>query len=75
MKIPKLTPQEIQELDIAAAQRKLAEITLLLAKLDGEMFESVQVLGNARVKVEQQKNSKNTLIEIARALKSVIQGG
>lgn len=75
MEIPKLKPQEIQELDIAAAQRQLADITILLAKLDGEMFESVQVLGNARVKVEQQKNTKNTLIEICRALKSVIAGG
>ena len=75
MEIPKLTIQEIAELNVHAAQRKLAEITILLAQLDGEMFESIQVLCNARVKVEQQKNTKNTLIEIARALKSVIQSG
>ena len=75
MEIPKLTPQQIQELDVYAAQKQLAEISVLLANLDGEMFEAVQVLGNARIKVEQIKNTKSTLIEIARALKAVIQSG
>lgn len=75
MELPTLTPQEIAELNLHAAQQKLAEISSLLAQLDSEMFVSVQELGTARIKVEQQKNTKNTLIEIARALKAVIQGG
>ena len=75
MEIPRLTPEEIQELNVHAAQRKLAEITIFLAQLDIDMFKSVQILGEARIKLEQQKNTKNTLIEIARALKSVISHG
>jgi len=75
IQIPKLTSQEIAELNVYAAQKQLADITVLLAELDSEMFEAVQVLGNARIKVEQLKNSKNTLIEIARALRSVISHG
>jgi hypothetical protein len=75
MEIPELTLEEIQELNVHAAQRKLLEITRLLTQLNGEMFVSAQELGNARVRVEQQKNTKNTLIEIARALKAVIQNG
>ena len=75
VKIPQLTAQQIAELDVYAAQKQLAKITVLLAKLDSEMFEAVQVLGNARVKVEQLKNTKNSLVEISRALKAVVQSG
>ncbi len=75
MEIPKLTPQEIAELDKYAAQKQLAEITVLLANLDNELFIAVGELGEARIKVERLKNTKNTLVEIARALKSVISNG
>jgi len=75
MKIPKLTPQQISELDKYAAQKQLAEITVLLAGLDNELFIAVGELGEARIKVERLKNTKNTLVEIARALKSVITNG
>lgn len=70
--IPKLTPQEIAELDVYACQEELANITSLLANLNGEMFTASQELGKARVKMEQLKNAKSTLIEIARCLKAVI---
>ena len=39
------------------------------------MFIAIGELGQARIKVEQLKNTKNTLIEIRWALKAVIQSG
>lgn len=75
MEIEKLTPQQIAELDVYAAQEKLLTISNLLIDIDKEMFLAVQDLGNARVKVEQLKNSKSTLVEINRALSKVIQSG
>ena len=73
MEIPKLTPQEIAELNKYAAQEKLAQITVLLADLDNEMFITARELGEARIKYDQQKNKKSALTEIARALAKIIQ--
>lgn len=75
LEIERLTPQQIAELDVYAAQAKLLTISNMLIDIDREMFVAVQELGNARVRVEQLKNSKSTLIEISRALGKVIQSG
>jgi len=75
MEIKKLTPDEIQELSVDAAQRVIAENTSILSDIDNEMFIAVGELGESRIKVEQLKNNKSTIIEINRALKSVISGG
>lgn len=75
VKINRLTPEEIQELNVHAAQRILAENTNILNDINDELFTATQKLGEARIQVEQLKHAKNTVIEINRALKSVIQGG
>ena len=75
MEIQKLTPEEIQTLQVEAAQRILALNVNLLAELNNELFLALRELGEARIKVEQIKNKKSTVIEQNRALKSVIQNG
>jgi len=47
----------------------------LLIEIDNEMFLALRELGEARIKVEQLKNKKSTIIEQNRALKSVISNG
>jgi len=74
-KIQKLTPQEIQELDISAAQRILASNSNLLIDLGNALFIASQKLGEARIEVEQLKHYKDVITEQNRALKSVISGG
>lgn len=71
----KLTPEEIQELNVHAAQRILAKNSNLLIDLDNELFIATQKMGEARIKVDQLKHKKNTIIEQNRALKSVISNG
>lgn len=73
--IKKLTPEQIQELNVHAAQRILAENSNLLIDLDNELFVATRKLGEARIKVDQLKYRKNTIIEQNRALKSVISNG
>jgi len=75
MEINKLTPQEIQELNVHAAQRILAENSNLLADIGNSLFIASRELGEARIKVEQLKNYKEIITEQNRALKSVISGG
>ena len=74
-KIQKLTPQEIQELDVSAAQRILARNSNLLIDLGNALFIASQKLGGARIEVEQLKHYKDVVTEQNRALKSVISGG
>ena len=71
-KIQKLTPQEIQELDVSAAQRILASNSNLLIDLGNALFVASQKLGEARIEVEQLKHYKDVVTEQNRALKSVI---
>jgi len=75
MDIQKLTAQEIQELNVHAAQRMMLENINLLIDLEKELFDATRNLGEGRIKVEQLKNYKNTIVETNRALKAVIQSG
>jgi len=75
MEIQKLTPEEIQTLQVEAAQRILALNVNILAEANNELFLALRELGEARIKVEQIKNKKSTVIEQNRALKAVIQNG
>ncbi len=75
MEIQKLTPEEIQTLQVEAAQRILALNVNILAEANNELFLALRELGEARIKLEQVKNKKSTVIEQNRALKSVIQNG
>jgi hypothetical protein len=75
VKINRLTSEEIAELNVHAAQRILAKNTNILNDINNELFEATQKLGEARIQVEQLKHAKNTVIEINRALKSMVQNG
>ena len=75
MDIKKLTSEEIQELDISAAQRILGHNTGLLADIGNALFTASQDLGEARIKVEQLKHYKDIITEQNRALKSMVSGG
>lgn len=74
-KIQKLTAQEIQELNVHAAQRMILENTNLLIDLEKELFDATRNLGEWRIKVEQLKSYKSAIIETNRALKAVVQSG
>lgn len=74
-KIQKLTAQEIQELNVHAAQRMMLENTNLLIDLEKELFDATRNLGEWRIKVEQLKSYKSAIVETNRALKAVIQSG
>ena len=75
MKINKLTAQEIQELNVHAAQRMMLENTNLLVNLEKELFDATRNLGEWRIKVEQFKSYKSAIVETNRALKAVISNG
>lgn len=75
IEIKKLTSQEIQELNVHAAQRLMLENTNLLIDLEKELFDASRNLGEWRIKVEQLKSYKNAIVETSRALKSVISNG
>lgn len=75
IEIKKLTPEEIQELNVHAAQRMLAENSNLLADIGNALFVACRNLGEARIEVEQLKNYKDIVTEQNRALKSVISNG
>ena len=75
MEIKKLTSQEIEELNIYAAQKILAENTNLLADIGNALFEATRELGEAQIKVAQLKHYKDVVTEQNRALKSVVQNG
>ncbi len=75
MEIKKLTSQEIEELNIYAAQKILAENTNLLADIGNALFEATRELGEAQIKVAQLKHYKDVVTEQNRALKTVVQSG
>jgi hypothetical protein len=74
-KIQKLTPQEIQELDVAAAERVLLNNSNLLIDIGNALFEASQIAGEAKIKEAQLKYYKDVVVEQNRALSKVIQNG
>ena len=75
IKINKLTSDEIQELNVHAAQRKMLENNNLLIDLEGEIFDWTGTLGEARTELDKRKSMKSMIVEIQRALKAVISNG
>ena len=75
MEIKKLTPEEIQELNVHAAQRILAENSNLLVDIGNALFVASRELGEAQIKVAQLKYYKDVIVEQNRAIKSVIGHG
>ncbi len=74
-RIQKLTPEEIKELNVHAAQRIIAGNSNLLGDIGNELFVVSRELGEAQIKVAQLKHYKDVITEQNRALKSVISGG
>ena len=72
--IESLSNEELMLLTAQEAQQRMQENMELLAKLNNDMMIATDELGKARIKVEMLKNTKNTLIEMNRALKEIIRG-
>ena len=73
--IKKLTADEIQELNVHAARKILAENSNTLADLGSALYDASAKLGTARVELEQLKHYKDIITEQNRAIKSIVQGG
>lgn len=73
--IKKLTSEEIQELNVHAAQRMIAENVNILADIGSAIFTASGNFGKARIELEQLKHYKDIITEQNRALKSVVSSG
>lgn len=74
-KIPKLTNEEIQTLQVDAALRMVGKLTNVLVEINKELGMAISELGQSRVKVEKLKADKQTVIELQRALKVMVLSG
>ena len=74
-KINKLSAQEIQELSFDRALRIIEENSNTLADVGAELFDEIGEACKNNIRVDQLKSLKTTLIEMNRALKSVVQNG
>lgn len=74
-KIQKLTAQEIRELSFDRALRIIEENTNTLGEIERELFDEIGQLGRHKISVDQLKSLKTTIIEMNRALKSVVENG
>jgi len=72
-KIPKLTKTEIQSLQVDAVLRQMGELTDVLIDINAELGFAISKLGKARVEVEKLKSDKQTVVELMRALKVMVQ--
>ncbi len=68
-----LTPEEIQTLQVDAALRLIGEYTALLAKFGCQIGEAIIEKGKANIALDQLKNDKQTLIEMLRGLKVLVE--
>jgi hypothetical protein len=74
-KINKLSAQEISELQTDKALRIIEENANTLADIEAELFDEIERLGTARIKVEQLKSLKSAIVEMNRALGVVVKNG
>jgi hypothetical protein len=74
-KINKLTSQEIKELQVDKALRIVEANTNILADIEQALFDAIGELGKWKIKVEQLKSLKNTVIEQNRGLGVVVKNG
>ena len=73
--IKKLTAAEIAELQIEQALRILAENSNLLADIEGELFDEIGEYGKHRIRVDQLKSLKETIVKQNMALSVVAKNG
>ena len=74
-KLLKLTSSEIQELQVDQALRIIESNSNLLADIESELFDEIAEFGKHRIAVEQLKSLKGTIIEMNRALGTVVKNG
>ena len=68
-----LTDEEIQSLQADAALRLMGENIALMVKINNEIGRATSELGQAKIKLDKLKEDKKTLIEVNRALKTIVQ--
>lgn len=71
MKIPRLSKEEIQTLQVDAALRLIGELTNGLADLNQDIGEALIEKGKAETKLAGLRNDKQTIIEMLRSLKVI----
>lgn len=71
--IPKLKPKEIETLQVDAALRMIGTLASIMVDINTELGCAIGELGQARVKVEKLKADKQTVVELNRALKVIVQ--
>jgi len=74
-KIKRLTAEQIRELQIDEAMRITEENVNTMGEIEQILFEEIGELGKHKIKVDQLKSLKQTLIEQNRGLAKVIQNG
>lgn len=72
MKIKTLTHEEIQTLQKDAALRLIGEHTKTLSQINHNISQALLAVGKARIDLERHKNDKQTLVEMIRALKTMV---
>jgi len=74
-RIQKLTAEQIRELNVDEAQRIISENVNTLADVEAELFDSIGEYGKWKIKVEQLKSLKSTIVEMNRGLGKVVSNG
>lgn len=75
MKIPKLTQEEIQTLQVDAALRLLGEYNTILSDLNNQISQAIIAKGKADIKLQTLKNDKSSVVEMSRNLKVMCNNG
>ena len=73
--LPSLDEVEASSLDVSASQRLIARNTQLLSMINSEALHWTSVMGHARLEMDKLKLAKNTIVEINRALKTIVDNG
>jgi hypothetical protein len=73
MEIRKLTPEEIQTLQVDAALRLLGEYSNQLAEVNARICEAMKKVLSDKIALQELQSTKETLVEMMRALKTIAQ--
>lgn len=73
MEIKTLTSEEIQTLQVDAALRLIGEYSTHLYSINKSIRDAIVQVGHAKIELDSLRNDKQTLIEMIRALKVVVQ--
>ena len=73
--LQKLTAEQIRELQTDQALRIIEENANILSDIENELFDAIGELGKWRIKTEQLKSLKSTIVEQNRALSTVVKNG